>query len=131
MGLAFRQIHPVFVGEVSGVDITRRSRATRWRHRAGMDRYRRVVFRDQKLTDEQQMAFSRTSAPGGRPRGQHHQARGQRLPSAMNDVSNLARTPAARARVARAPVQLGNMLCIPTALPRESPPSIRCSRRAW
>ena len=68
MGLAFRQIHPVFVGDVSGVDITGPlSRDEVAAIEVGMDRYAVLVFHDQQLTDEQQMAFSRTSAPWRTP----------------------------------------------------------------
>src|SRR4029077_7935532 len=57
--LSIRQIHPVFVGEVSGVDL--REPLTREQARAidaGMDRYAVLVFRDQNITDDQQMAFT-------------------------------------------------------------------------
>src|SRR5262245_56738277 len=58
--ISIRQIHPVFVGEVSGVDITQPlTREEVAALEAGMDRYAVLVFHDQKLTDEQQMAFSR------------------------------------------------------------------------
>src|SRR2546422_11223553 len=60
MSISIRQIHPVFVGEVSGVDITRSlSREGVAAVEAGMDRYAGLMFRDQKITDEQQMAVSR------------------------------------------------------------------------
>ena len=79
MSLSIRQIHPVFVGEVSGVDISRPLTPDEVAAiEAGMDRYAVLVFHDQKITDEQQMAFSRNfGAARGRPGRQHHQARGQ------------------------------------------------------
>ena len=59
MSVSIRQIHPVFVGEVSGIDIARPlSRDEVAAVEAGMDRYAVLLFRDQKVTDEQQMAFS-------------------------------------------------------------------------
>ena len=59
MAVSIRQIHPVFIGEVSGVDITRPLSADEVAAiEAGMDRYAVLVFHDQKLTDEQQMVFS-------------------------------------------------------------------------
>ena len=59
MTVSIRQVHPVFVGEVSGIDITRPlSRDEVAAVEAGMDRYAVLLFRDQKVTDEQQMAFS-------------------------------------------------------------------------
>jgi hypothetical protein len=60
MTLSIRQIHPVFVGEVSGVDVTRPLASDDVAAlEAGMDRYAVLVFHDQPLTDEQQMAFAR------------------------------------------------------------------------
>ena len=59
MNVSIRQIHPVFVGEVSGIDIARPlSRDEVAAVEAGMDRYAVLLFRVQKVTDEQQMAFS-------------------------------------------------------------------------
>src|SRR5205085_2525667 len=50
MNASIRQIHPVFVGEVSGIDISRSlSRAEVAAVEAGMDRYAVLVFRDQKI----------------------------------------------------------------------------------
>ena len=60
MAVSIRQIHPVFVGEVSGVDLRRPlSREDVAAIEAGMDRYAVLVFHDQNITDEQQIAFSR------------------------------------------------------------------------
>src|SRR5262245_60212508 len=60
MSVAIRQIHPVFVGEVSGIDLARpRGPDEVAVIEAGMDRYAVLVYHDQKITDEQQMAFSR------------------------------------------------------------------------
>ena len=59
MAVSIRPLHDVFVGEVSGVDITKPlTRDEVAAIEAGMDRYAVLVFHDQKLTDEQQMAFS-------------------------------------------------------------------------
>ena len=52
MSVSIRQIHPVFVGEVSGIDITRPlSRDEVAAVEAGMDRYAVLLFRDQKVTE--------------------------------------------------------------------------------
>ena len=89
--LSIRQIHPVFVGEVSGVDLrqplTREEAAA---IEAGMDRYAVLVFRDQNITDDQQMAFTQNfgeieSAKGGNITKDHE----YRLKKGMVDVSNL------------------------------------------
>ena len=55
-----RQVHPVFAGEVSGIDISQPlTRDQVAAIEAGMDRYAVLAFRDQPLTDEQQLEFSR------------------------------------------------------------------------
>ncbi len=93
MPVQIRQIHSVFVGEVSGVDISKPlSNEDTAALQAGIDRYGVLVFHDQKLTDEQQMAFTLSfgaleNAKGGnvtRPQD-------KRLVEGMNDVSNLGR----------------------------------------
>jgi len=89
--LSIRQIHPVFVGEVSGVDL--RQPLTREEARAidaGMDRYAVLVFRDQNITDDQQMEFTQNfgeieNAKGGNITKDHE----YRLKKGMVDVSNL------------------------------------------
>jgi alpha-ketoglutarate-dependent 2,4-dichlorophenoxyacetate dioxygenase len=64
MSVSIRQIHPVFVGEVAGVDLSNPlSRDEVAAIEAGMDRYAVLVFHDQKISDEQQMAFSRNFGP--------------------------------------------------------------------
>src|SRR4051794_36483697 len=89
--LSIRQIHPVFVGEVSGVDL--RQPLTREEAKAidaGMDRYAVLVFHDQNITDDQQMEFSQNfgeieNAKGGNiTKDNEH-----RLKKGMVDVSNL------------------------------------------
>ena len=91
MAISIRQIHPVFVGEVSGVDLRRPlSQDEVAAIEAGMDRYAVLVFHDQNITDEQQIAFTRNfgeienSAGGNVTRPEQ-----KRLSHLMNDVSNL------------------------------------------
>ena len=108
MSLSIRQIHPVFVGEVSGIDLARPlSRDEVAAIEAGMDRYAVLVFRDQRLTDEQQMAFSRNFGPLEDGRGrQHHQPGGQATPSRHERrLEPRPRWPAPRPRRPRAPLQ--------------------------
>jgi alpha-ketoglutarate-dependent 2,4-dichlorophenoxyacetate dioxygenase len=113
MSVSIRQIHPVFVGEVTGVDINQPlSPSDVAAIEAGMDRYAVLVYHDQKLTDEQQMAFTRNF-------GELEDARGgnitkpedKRLQVGMNDVSNLGKDgrPLARDSRERA-FNIGNML---------------------
>src|ERR1041385_2973413 len=89
--LSIRQIHPVFVGEVSGVDLREPlTRAEAKAIDAGMDRYAVLVFRDQNITDDQQMAFTKNfgeieNAKGGNITKPHE----LRLKQGMIDVSNL------------------------------------------
>ena len=91
MAVSIRQIDPVFVGEVSGVDL----RAPLSRNdviaiEAGMDRYAVLVFHQQNITDDEQIAFTRNfgeieiSAGGNVTKPDQ-----KRLSSLMNDVSNL------------------------------------------
>jgi len=93
MNTAIRQIHPVFVGEVSGIDISRPlSREEVVAVEAGMDRYAVLVFHDQKITDEQQMAFSRNFGALEDARGGNiTRPEDKRLQVGMNDVSNLGK----------------------------------------
>ena len=93
MAVSIRQIHPVFVGEASGVDLRQPlSRDEVAAIEAGMDRYAVLVFQDQNITDEQQIAFTRNfgeienSAGGNVTKPEEH-----RLNPLMNDVSNLGR----------------------------------------
>jgi len=59
MGLTFRALHPLFVAEVSTVELRRaHDRETLARIRAGMDEYAVLVFRDQPFTDDEQLAFA-------------------------------------------------------------------------
>src|SRR3989442_501414 len=113
MNVSIRQIHPVFVGEVSGIDISRPlSRDEIAAVEAGMDRYAVLVFHDQKLTHEEQMAFSRNfRPPGGAPGGKIPQPQDKRLQVGMNDVSNLGKDGRPLDRESRVRLfNLGNML---------------------
>lgn len=113
MTIAIRQIHPVFVGEVSGVDLTRPLAPDEVAAvDAGMDRYAVLVFHDQKITDEQQMAFSKNFGPLEDARGGTiAKAEDKRLATGMNDVSNLGRDGQPLARESRVRLfNLGNML---------------------
>jgi alpha-ketoglutarate-dependent 2,4-dichlorophenoxyacetate dioxygenase len=59
MTVSIRQIGPCFAGEVSGVDLTKPlSREEVAAIEAGMDKYAVLVFHDQPVTDDQQIAFS-------------------------------------------------------------------------
>jgi alpha-ketoglutarate-dependent 2,4-dichlorophenoxyacetate dioxygenase len=113
MSVTIHQIHPVFVGEVSGIDIARPLSPDEVSAiEAGMDRYAVLVFHDQKITDEQQMAFSRNFGPLEDARGGNiTKPEDKRLEVGMNDVSNLGRDGQPLTRESRVRLfNLGNML---------------------
>ena len=59
MPLTFRKLHPLFMAEVSPIDLrTTFDQETLAEVRAGMDQYGVLVFRDQQFTDEEQLAFA-------------------------------------------------------------------------
>jgi alpha-ketoglutarate-dependent 2,4-dichlorophenoxyacetate dioxygenase len=96
MTVSIRPINPSqpgFAGEVSGCDLTQPlDRAAVAAIEAGMDKYAVLVFHDQKITDEQQMAFTRNFGTlehtGSGNITKPHELR---LQSEMIDVSNLDR----------------------------------------
>ena len=113
MPVAIRQIGTVFAGEVSGVDIARTvSHEDVAALEAGMDRYAVLVFRDQKLTDGEQQAFSRNfGALENAHGGNITKPQDRRLDSGMNDVSNLGKDGKPLAMDSRQRMfNLGNML---------------------
>jgi alpha-ketoglutarate-dependent 2,4-dichlorophenoxyacetate dioxygenase len=113
MSIAIRQIGTVFVGEVSGLDVTRPLTPQEVAAlEAGMDKYAVLVFHGQPLTDETQMALSRNFGELEDPRGGNiTKLKNRRLPLGMNDVSNLDMhgNPHGRDSRQRA-FNLGNML---------------------
>ena len=93
MAVKIEKIHPHFVGEVSGVDIAKPlSKDDAAALQAGIDTYGVLVFHDQRLTDEQQMAFSLNFGPLENAKGGNiTKDKDRRLVDGMNDVSNLGR----------------------------------------
>jgi len=113
MSITIRQIHPVFVGEVSGVDISKPLSADEVAAiDEGMIRYAVLVFHDQTITDEQQMAFTQNFGTLEDARGGNvTKPEERRLQVGMNDVSNLGRDGRPLARDSRVQLfNLGNML---------------------
>ena len=94
MALTINQIHPVFAGEVSGVDLTRPlSRDEAAAIDDGMNRYAVLVFRDQNISDEQQIAFTRNFGElevKEKP-GNIRKASESRLGAGISDLSNLSK----------------------------------------
>jgi len=113
MGIDVRQIHPVFVGEVSGIDISKPlSPDDVAAIDEGMLRYAVLVFHDQKITDEQQMAFTLNFGALEDARGGNvTKPEERRLQVGMNDVSNLGKNGQPLERDSRVHLfNLGNML---------------------
>jgi alpha-ketoglutarate-dependent 2,4-dichlorophenoxyacetate dioxygenase len=113
MPVSIRQILPVFIGEVSGIDLRRPlPREEVAAIESGMDRHAVLVFHDQDITDEQQVAFSRNfgeieNSAGGNVTRPHE----KRLGHLMNDVSNLGQDNKPLARDDRRRLfNLGNQL---------------------
>ncbi len=108
-----RPLHPLFVGEVAGIDTTGDLSAENVRAiRAAADRYAVLVFRNQRLTDEQQLTFSHSFGELEETRGTGISKPGeQRLHPAFADVSNLDKNNRLLARDNRRRLySLGNML---------------------
>jgi alpha-ketoglutarate-dependent 2,4-dichlorophenoxyacetate dioxygenase len=60
MSISIKQLHEHFVGEVSGIDLRGPLSADQAREiHEGMDRFGILVFHDQDLTDDQQVAYTR------------------------------------------------------------------------
>src|SRR5213595_3629028 len=61
MTISIRQVGPCFAGEVEGVDMRRPlTKEEVAAIHAGMDKYAVLVFRDQKIDDAQQLAFTQS-----------------------------------------------------------------------
>jgi alpha-ketoglutarate-dependent 2,4-dichlorophenoxyacetate dioxygenase len=110
MGLAIRQLHPLFVGEVSGIDLTRALSDAEVREiQQAIDRFAVLVFHDQKLDDESQFVFARRFGPIEPPQAYSGRRRLSRAEFA--DVSNLDADGKPRARDDRRRMNsLGNRL---------------------
>ena len=91
MPVTTRQIGPCLAAEVDGIGLTRPlSSADVKEVHAGMDEYAVLVFHDQKLDDEQQLAFSRSLGELEHAVGTSLRAPDEyRLPTTFADVSNL------------------------------------------
>jgi alpha-ketoglutarate-dependent 2,4-dichlorophenoxyacetate dioxygenase len=100
MTIAIHPLHPGFVGEVSGIDLTRPlARGEVAAIEAGMDRYTVLVFRDQPLTDEQQVVFSRNFGElEATLVSQMTRPEERRLTDDVGDVSNIDHRNRIRAR---------------------------------
>ena len=100
MTITIRQVGPCLAGEVDGLDMrTPLSREDAAAIHAGMDRYAVLVFRDQKIDDAQQLAFTRALGDIEHAIGTSLRAASEtRLPTTFADVSNLDKNNAPFAR---------------------------------
>jgi alpha-ketoglutarate-dependent 2,4-dichlorophenoxyacetate dioxygenase len=91
MPVITRQVGPCFAAEVDGIDLSRTlSDDEVAAIHAGMDASAVLVFHDQKLDDEQQLAFTRSLGPIEHAIGTSLRAPDEyRLPTTFADVSNL------------------------------------------
>lgn len=94
MTLSIRAIDPVsrpfFAGEASGIDITKPlTKEQAIQIERGMDEFGVLVFHDQRLTDEAQMAFSRNFGELELATNNLRDGKEQRLGAHIADISNL------------------------------------------
>ncbi|MBX6376131.1 MAG: TauD/TfdA family dioxygenase [Acetobacteraceae bacterium] len=90
MALTFTPLHPLFVAEVSGIDLREPlTPALAEEIHRGMDRYAVLVFRGQEIDDDQQMAFGRALGPLEPTRATVDAHRHRLKHKEMNDISNL------------------------------------------
>jgi alpha-ketoglutarate-dependent 2,4-dichlorophenoxyacetate dioxygenase len=95
MAVSIRPLHPVFGGEVAAIDCRRPLDPSEVAAvEAGMDRYAVLVFREQFLADDEQLAFTRHfgELEGYRTPGHIRRRDEQRLGPGMADFSNLDKT---------------------------------------
>ncbi len=101
-----------FVGLVAGVDLRQpASSETIAAIEAGMDRYAVLVFRDQPINDDEQVAFAAQFGPLEQATGDLAQGADRRLRMELNDISNVNRDGTVMARDDRKRLfGLGNLL---------------------
>jgi alpha-ketoglutarate-dependent 2,4-dichlorophenoxyacetate dioxygenase len=113
MPISIRPLHPAIAAEVTGIDITRPLNPEQVAAiEAGMDKHAVLVFPNQPLTDEQQMALTVNFGPIEDARGGNvTKPQDKRLVTGMNDVSNLGKDGKPLARDSRQRLfNIGNML---------------------
>ncbi len=113
MAITIRKLHPLFVGEVTGIDLTKPlGGGEAAAIEAAMDDYAVLVFPGQDITDEQQLAFALNFGERERARGGTVvKKEDYRLTTGLNDVSNLGKDGKPLPRDSRAHLfNLGNCL---------------------
>ena len=91
MGVEIRQVGECFAGEVTGIDLTEPLSTENVNAiHEGMDKYAVLTFREQPLTAEEQLAFSKQLGDIEHAVGTSlREDKDARLPSTFADVSNL------------------------------------------
>jgi alpha-ketoglutarate-dependent 2,4-dichlorophenoxyacetate dioxygenase len=90
MTVSLMPLHPLFVADVSGVDLrTPVDQGTFLEIEAALDQYAVLVFRGQLLTDGHQIAFTRLFGPIETDIGTIRKDRKHRLYKEVSDISNL------------------------------------------
>ncbi len=89
MPISLRPLHPVFVGEVGGVDLRQATPAEAREIETAIDRYAVLVFRDQHIGDDQQIAFSAQFGPLETTAELLRKDYKARLAPQVSDISNL------------------------------------------
>jgi alpha-ketoglutarate-dependent 2,4-dichlorophenoxyacetate dioxygenase len=90
MRIAVRKLHPLFVGEVTGVDLTKPVPPDLFAEiAAAFHKHAILVFRNQPVTDEQQVAFSALFGPVFSVTKYHRPNEVRRLREEMSDISNI------------------------------------------
>ena len=136
MSLSIQQVHPHFVGAVSDIDLREPLTPEQaGRIHEAMDRHGVLVFHDQHLTDEQQVAFTRNFGTLERAVNSNIvKPEQRRLDITMADVSNLDRDGSTLARNDRRRMfNLGNRLWHSDSSFREIPAKfsiLSCRSRA-
>ncbi len=93
MNMDIKPLHPIFVGGVDGIDLRRPLTPEQVDAlEAGLDRYAVLVFRDQAIDDDQQLAFSRNFGALEQAIGSSvTKPENRRLGMEFADVSNLGK----------------------------------------
>lgn len=90
MPITVTQLHPHFFAEIGGVDLTRPVPAETFAEiHAAFERHAVLLFRDQPISDEQQVAFSALFGPVFTATNYHRAGEKRRLRGEMADISNL------------------------------------------
>ena len=135
MTVSIRQLHPHFFGEVSGVDLRKPLTPQEAADiEAGMDKYAVLLFRDQDITDEQQMAFALNFGERENPRGGNVvKPEDSRLTVPASTTSPISARTASRCRATAAPIcSISATACgIPTVRSARFRRNSRCCRRGW